>query len=624
MILYPPFACADASPPLIIRSANASSSLAGYLDILEDKTGKLTIKEVSSPEANHLFHPDGRAVPHFGATSSVFWVRFAIGTESHGEMQQLLELEAPLMDYVDLYIPSSKGGFNLMSAGEMRPMSRRKFRHRNPVFPLIIDSKTKIYYLRIDARGWASIPLTILTPNAFVNSENHRGIINGSYFGAMLMMVVYNLFIFISLRDKAYLYYFLNIFGIVLTVLSIKGLHIEFISEDMLWINDYAVVLFLLPLITGLLFCRSFLDTANNTPFIDRILKLFIWVASLLLPAVFILPLDISKYVLTVTAFLSLIATLIAGVVCLVQGYHPARYFIAARIFRITGILSYTLALLFPVYLPTLLGLQIGSALEAAILAFALADRINIMRREKRELQAETIRTSQLAALGELAAGVAHEVNTPVNTIINSADLILENEERKDTVQDVETIKDQGRRISTIARSLLFFSRLPEKEKVPFSIAAMLQGTLDMIGAKLRQEHIDLTKKIPDDLMGVMVHPQQIEQVFLNVLTNAIHALDERHGNAPNCKMLKIEVSAFIFKKRPFIKISFLDNGIGIPASLLDNITSAFITTKKNGVGLGLSISRKILEEHGGLISLESSVGEYTKVSVDLPAILNT
>jgi signal transduction histidine kinase len=257
------------------------------------------------------------------------------------------------------------------------------------------------------------------------------------------------------------------------------------------------------------------------------------------------------------------------------------------------------------------------------LLSFALADRINVMRREKEEAQAEAIRASHLAALGELAAGVAHEINTPLNTIINSADLILENEDRKDTEHDVDVIKKQGRRIATIVKSLLFFSRSPEKEKVPFAVSELLQGTLDMIGARLRKENVKLTIQIPPGLMDVMVHPQQIEQVFLNILTNAVHALNEKHGNAPDSKTLEIAASEIMVNDRPFVRVTFMDNGIGIPAALLDTVKGSFVTTRKSGTGLGLSISQQIIDEHGGAIGIESREGEYTKVSVDLPGVMN-
>lgn len=624
LLLCPAFPCAGASSPLILQSNTESTALSGHLDILEDKTGKLTITDVSSPATAKLFRPDRRAVPNFGMKSSVYWVRFTIGNEAAAQKRWLLELDFPFMDYLDLYVPVDGGGFDRMQAGDMRPMSIRKFRHRNPVFPVFIGGPDKTFYLRIDAGGRTIVPLTLWSQEAFSRMDNRRGLVDGCYFGAMMVMIAYNFFIFLSLRDRNYLYYILDIFFFTLYMFCLKGFLIDFVSGEMPLISNYASI-FLAPVIlAGLVFCRNFLATERNTPSIDRIIKILMLAAVLSIPAIFAVSPEVWKRAMSVFAPCTSITAMIAGVVCLRRGYHPARYYVGARIFRVLGIFTVVLGMynILPMNLLASFGLQMGSILEVLLLSFALADRINVMRREKEEAQADAIRASHLASLGELAAGVAHEINTPVNTIIISADLVLENEEREGMARDIDIIKKQGRRIATIVRSLLFFARQSDAEKVPFAIGEMLQGTLDMMGAKLRQENINVTMQVPPDLAHVLVHPQQIEQVFLNILTNAMHALDEKHGVAMEIKSLEIAATELSLHGRPFVRVAFLDNGIGIPAGLIDSVKKSFVTTKKTGTGLGLSISRQIIDEHGGALVIESREGEYARVCIDLPAVI--
>lgn len=615
--------CAAASNPLTLLNDLKTYSLAGHLDILEDKAGKLTITEVSSPLFAGIFKPDMRPVPNFGMRTSVYWVRFSIENAMAFEKRWLLELDYPHMDYLDLYLPVEGGRYELMQAGDRRAMSVRKFQHRNPVFPVSVDGSARTFYLRVDARGRTVIPLTLWSPDAFSQMDSRRSMIAGCYFGAILVMVVYNLFLFLTLRDRNYLYYVLDIVCFALYMFYSKGFLIEFVSGVTPVINTYSYMLFVPSLLAGLVFVRSFLDTRQNAPFIDRIIKMLLLTGILSVPAVLVLPPELWKRIMTVVMASSSLVSLSVGVICLQRGFRPARYFIAARGFRIFGVITVTLGMynLLPVNQLTPFSLQIGSILEVVLLSFALADRINVMRREKEQAQAETVRSSHLAALGELAAGVAHEINTPVNTIINSADLLLEGSDRSTMAHDVAVIKDQGRRIATIAKSLLFFARRPAQEKVPFAVAELLQGTLDMIGAKLRKENITVSIQIPAGLADVLVHPQQIEQIFLNILTNAMHALDERHDTAYDRKILEISASVIIPAGRPFVRVSFLDNGSGINADLLGTVKDAFVTTKSAGNGLGLSISRQIAEEHGGSIDIESRVGEYTRVSLDLPGV---
>ena len=617
--------CAAASDPLFLHNDTKSYPLAGHLDIREDTTGKLTIDQVSSPGAAALFKPDVRQIPSFGMKTGVYWVRFSIAKEEAAAGGDwLLEIDYPHMDYLDFYLPRKGGGFDLMQAGDRRPMSVRKFQHRNPVFPVFVDGQGVTCYLRVDARGRTVLPLTLRTPDDFNRMDSHRGMLAGCYFGAMLVMVLYNLFLFTTLRDRDYLYYVLDIFCFALYVFHIKGFLIEFISAETPSINQYTYMLFVPSLLAGLIFVRSFLSTRLNAPFIDRILKILFFMGLLSIPAFFVLPPEVWKRVMAVVMASASLTGLSAGLVCLRRGFRPARYFIAARGFRIFGVITVTLSMynILPINQLTPFSLQIGSILEVVLLSFALADRINIMRREKEQAQAETLRSSHLAALGELAAGVAHEINTPVNTIINSADLLLEGSDRSTMEHDVAVIKDQGRRIATIAKSLLFFARRPAQDKVPFAVAGLLQGTLDMIGAKLRTENITLSIQIPPDLADVLVHPQQIEQVFLNILTNAMHALAERHGTANERKTLAISASESILNGRSVVRVSFLDNGSGISAALLGTVKDAFVTTKSTGSGLGLSISRQIIEDHNGALEIESKAGVYTRVMIDLPGVM--
>jgi signal transduction histidine kinase len=204
--------------------------------------------------------------------------------------------------------------------------------------------------------------------------------------------------------------------------------------------------------------------------------------------------------------------------------------------------------------------------------------------------------------------------------MILSADLVLENDDRDEVLRDIAIIKKQGRRIAAIVKSLLFFARQSDADKVPFAIGEMLQGTLDMMGAKLRQENINVIVRIPPALKNVLVHPQQIEQVFLNILTNAMHALNEKHGVNREPKKLEIYAAGLTLHDRPFVRVTFHDNGSGIAAGLIGRVQNPFVTTRKTGNGLGLSISRQIIEEHGGFLGIESREGEYTTVNIDLLA----
>ncbi|NOZ69403.1 MAG: PAS domain S-box protein [Deferribacteres bacterium] len=238
---------------------------------------------------------------------------------------------------------------------------------------------------------------------------------------------------------------------------------------------------------------------------------------------------------------------------------------------------------------------------------------------EHKRAEAEAKRVSHLAYLGELATGVAHEITNPVNGIINYAQILFNKSGRGSQEQDIaRRIIKEGEYISGIARNLLSFA-LVGKESVSIHIDEILSETLDITKAQLLKDGINLKIKIAPDLPEIVVRPQQIEQVFLNVISNARYALNQKYPETDKDKILEILADSVTIDDRPYIRVVFCDYGKGIPADISGMVMEPFFTTRPDGTGLGLSISHKIVRDHGGKITLESREDEFTKVVIDLP-----
>jgi PAS domain S-box-containing protein len=243
---------------------------------------------------------------------------------------------------------------------------------------------------------------------------------------------------------------------------------------------------------------------------------------------------------------------------------------------------------------------------------------------EKMSLQADTIRTGHLALIGELAAGVAHEINNPLNSIINYAQVIINESDSKSIENDISgQIKEEGKRITTIVKSLLSFARGgSEEERKTVHMLQLTLDTLSLIQASMRKNGIDLKIDIPSDLPEVHVNPQQIQQVFLNIMNNAQYALNQRYPDAHDNKKLHINGEEVTGNGRRLVRIAFHDHGTGISKDIVDKIMNPFFSTKPSGhgTGLGLSISHGIVKDHGGKLSIDSTEGEYACVTIDIPA----
>jgi PAS domain S-box-containing protein len=242
---------------------------------------------------------------------------------------------------------------------------------------------------------------------------------------------------------------------------------------------------------------------------------------------------------------------------------------------------------------------------------------------KKIALQKEAARASHLASLGELAAGVAHEINNPVNGIINYARILCRRIDAENTEKDIaDRIVNEGRRIADIVQRLLAFARDGRKDKRPVRLGSVLSNTLGLTESQMKREGIRLRIDVPSGLPDIRANPQQIQRVFMNVLVNARYALNRKYPGAQNGKLLEIACEETSIEQRPYVRITFHDHGTGIPADILGKVMDPFFSTKPSGegTGLGLSLSHGIVSDHGGRITIESAEGEYTKVAIDLPA----
>jgi PAS domain S-box-containing protein len=215
-------------------------------------------------------------------------------------------------------------------------------------------------------------------------------------------------------------------------------------------------------------------------------------------------------------------------------------------------------------------------------------------------MQTETMRAGHLASIGELAAGVAHEINNPVNSIINFGQILIDEIQKGEIpTEDIPgRIIKEGDRVATIVRSLLSFAREDDdKKKSLINIHDVLQEVLALTETQLQKDGISLLVDFPEDLPTILGDFQQIEQIFLNIINNARYALNKQYPQASPKKRLIIHGSEEIFDERLHIEVTFIDYGTGIPASVLDKIYNPFFSTKPSGVGtgLGLAISHGII-----------------------------
>lgn len=254
------------------------------------------------------------------------------------------------------------------------------------------------------------------------------------------------------------------------------------------------------------------------------------------------------------------------------------------------------------------------SHLSQAIKNAKLYRRLGERLKEIQEMQLQLVRSERLAAVGQLSAGVAHEINNPLGGIMGFAEMLLRSGLTGQQREDAEAILRESKRLGGIVRNLLRFSRGGGENREPVDLAAILEATLQLSAFELRRANIEVERSLSPGLPKVLGAAGQLQQVFLNIVTNARHAMEGRSGG-------RLRVQAFAEGGK--VTLRFEDNGGGIPPENLGRIFEPFFTTKPSGkgTGLGLSISYGIIRDHKGSIHAENVPGGGAAFVIELPAV---
>jgi len=239
-------------------------------------------------------------------------------------------------------------------------------------------------------------------------------------------------------------------------------------------------------------------------------------------------------------------------------------------------------------------------------------------------LKVDSMRTAQLAAIGELAAGVAHEVNNPITGIINFAQLLLD-DSPKDSQQAelLSRIIDEGERIAFIIKNLLSFAREDKHESEPLDMAQVIEASLSLVEHQFKKDGIQIQTSFLSSPCMLYGNFRQLQQVILNLLGNSRFALNERYPDSSENKKIAITCQTILSDDgKSWVQISIKDQGTGIPQGILDRIFDPFFTTKPagQGTGLGLSISFGIIQNHGGTIKVNSIMHQFSEMLIQIPS----
>jgi signal transduction histidine kinase/CheY-like chemotaxis protein len=629
------------------------------LEIFEDPTGSIeTIETVQQRdwqtvlEAGHLlrFISASENTPVLGLRDSAVWLRIRVTDPE----TRYVEVEYPPLDYVTLYYPAQTAtALREIVSGDREPYGSSGVPHRNFVFRLPAEITGECIYLRVQSESAIVLPITLWKAEDFDRHTQNEQLILGVYYGAIGIMLVYNLFLAISLRNASYLYYVFYIFAYGSYLFVWNGMALRFLWPEYPLLNSVINPMAVcLTTSMAVFFTRSFFyDAPLRAPRQKNALLILAWIGILCALAA---PFGLSKYVVRGSILISMVGVFLVLSFALRQvlaGYRPARYFLLAFAVLGAGAMANILrtAGLLPANFFTLgYGLQATSLAEMVLLSFGLADRYRISEDERRIAQAES------AAKTMFIARMSHEIRTPLNAMLGATQLLEETRLDQEQNRYVQLLISGGRNLLGVVNDVLDLSRITSGrltlETRVFPVRRMIQEAVrnhepSALNKGLRIEET-LGESLPEFLTG---DEFRLSRVIGNLLSNAIkftskgvvsltvYARPARHGAKARERGSMSEARATEFSPadlsrridwRPDDSAEFLfrisDTGIGIPADRLSSIFAEFsqadesVTRRFGGTGLGLAISRGILEQMGGRINVFSQAGKGTSFEVSL------
>ncbi|MCR9140945.1 MAG: ATP-binding protein [bacterium] len=623
----------------------ARVSLAGHIEYAVDPEGSRSVDEIAR-SAEWRVAP-GAEHPGFGFTDAAYWIRLRVQNDGRESVDWFLQQSYPLIDSLTLYEPrraakafGSTGiagaqKWRITQTGDRLAFDQRPVPHRSLMFALNTPPGFSDWiYLRFQSSGSMSIILHAADPESFRRADERAAAFLWLYYGLILAILLYSLFIFVSLRSPSHGYFVVHTFFLLIFVSSLSGVANQYLWPQSVWLANVATPMSLGLLGAALLqFGRSFIRLRTLSVFWDRVYLVFLAALGV---AVLSAPFIEYKYSIVIISALNNIGIVVCVLIAIPylairKKSREARIALAAMFGLMFGAaLNFLQTFGFiPASELNEFSYAIGWVLASIVLSFGLADQIHILRRQLAGLNAALekkvrVRTADLdrariqaenanRSKSEFLANMSHEIRTPMNAILGMAEMIgdpktparLEEQQKY-----LGILRGAGETLLGLIDDILDLSKIEagriELEFGPVNLRALASGVVDMFQPAATEKKLELSLDVAHDTPAALrSDANRLRQILVNLIGNAIKFTDAG----------AVRVTIRPEANGDGVEFSVVDTGPGIPPDQQALIFEAFVqadssTTRRfGGTGLGLAISRQLTELLGGALALDSNSG---------------
>jgi two-component system, sensor histidine kinase LadS len=585
------------------------------------------------------FHPlDLNRNGSLGFDPLAHWFRFDVVNQSTEE-NWLLEIAYAPLDRVDLFSQDSAGHWIKQSGGDKFPLSTRKYRNRHLVFDLNLPTgRTQTLYIKVVTTSSIQVPLTIWSKDQLQENNYESQFGHGIFYGIVLIMIFYNLFLYLSIRDQTTLYYIITLLSGANVIAFFQGYGFFYIyPEHPEWSDAFSAFSSPLFIVASVALTRSFLSLKNFSHYLDRTLVAIAVVSVIAGIAVYFWSAVFTFISLHLLAIFDFVLILGSALYCFLKNYRPARYFLLAWIslLLVGALFSLRNIGFIQGNWFTNNALYFGGIMQTMLISFALGDRINLLKREneearQRELEGEqkakgrleaevTLRTEEIskqkdqleesnAIKDKLFSIISHDLKGPLNSLKGTLTIWQLGALKPEELKTLTTsIGEQLHQTSEFMDNLLQWAKSQMQGEVvrpeKIDLKNLVQISTDLLLPEYHKKGIAFTTHVPEKSF-VFADLTMIRTVIRNLASNALKFTPP--GGS-------VEIA--VLKNKENVSISVKDTGVGISLEAMSQIfTLQSVTTsgtrEEKGTGIGLVLCKEFVERNNGTIEVESEEGK--------------